>query len=317
MVETARGFTVKIHLARGRPDGLRFVEKANWTGICVACPRESYADARNSPEFERGGIYVLLGEADNGVRLYVGEADLLSRRIDQHVKEKEFWDRLVAFTTRDNSHNKAHLLYLEARLLNLAQTANQAELDNTQFPSPPELGRDREDLEAFLDDVRLLLPLVGVGEFAPLDERTDDGVLVPPAPVSAPADAVALTLDMGDVRADGVLLPDDRVVVRQGSTARINETPLCQLTYQRLRQRLRDEGVLTVAADGQRLSFVRDHTFNSPSAAAAVVIGHGVNGRAMWRDAEGRSINDLQAPAAVEPPSPAESVATPVIQPAP
>jgi hypothetical protein len=271
------------------------VEKANWTGICVACPREAYTDIRTSPEFARGGIYILLGEEENGVRLYVGEADLLARRLDQHVKEREFWDRLVAFTTRDNSHNKAHLLYLEARLLDLAKSANQAELDNTQFPAPPELGRDREDLEAFLDDVLLLLPLVGVGEFAPLDERAERDSETLQAPIVDLVEGIPLVLDMGDVRADGVLLADDRVTVRQGSTARLQETPLCQLTYQRLRQRLKDEAVLTVATDGQSLQFARDHTFTSPSAAAAVVIGHGVNGRAMWRTVEGRSINDLQA----------------------
>jgi hypothetical protein len=43
------------------------------------------------------------------------------------------------------------------------------------------------------------------------------------------------------------------------------------------------------------LVFLRDHLFTSPSAAGGVIVGGSNNGRTSWRNAEGRSINDLEA----------------------
>jgi hypothetical protein len=72
---------------------------------------------------------------------------------------------------------------------------------------------------------------------------------------------------------------------------RISETNSCPDTVRVLRQKLRDEGVL--AENSGRLLFTADHAFNSPSLAAAVIYGGSVNGRSAWKNADGRSINDL------------------------
>ncbi len=82
-----------------------------------------------------------------------------------------------------------------------------------------------------------------------------------------------------------------RFVVMQNSMSRIGETNSCPDTVRILRQKLRDEGVL--AENSRRLFFTSDHAFNSPSLAAAVIYGGSVNGRSAWKNADGRSINDL------------------------
>ncbi|MEZ4499085.1 MAG: hypothetical protein R2839_03270 [Thermomicrobiales bacterium] len=43
----SKGVTVKIFLADGTPDGLKIVEKSNWTGIGVMCSRSQYPDVQN------------------------------------------------------------------------------------------------------------------------------------------------------------------------------------------------------------------------------------------------------------------------------
>jgi hypothetical protein len=60
------------------------------------------------------------------MRVYVGEADLLSTRIGQHYSgpsAKEFWTRAVAFSSTNDNLNKAHVRHIEARLVGLAQAA--------------------------------------------------------------------------------------------------------------------------------------------------------------------------------------------------
>ena len=60
-----------------------------------------------------------------------------------------------------------------------------------------------------------------------------------------------------------------------------------------LRQELIGNGVLAAEAIGYRFS--QDYVFTSPSNAAAVVLGRSANGRIEWKDAQGRTLKELQA----------------------
>ena len=67
-------------------------------------------------------------------RIYIGEADVLKDRLKQHQKQKDFWTGFVAFTSTDENLNKAHVRYLESRLVALAKAANQWEIENQCRP---------------------------------------------------------------------------------------------------------------------------------------------------------------------------------------
>jgi len=51
-------------------------------------------------------------------------------------------------------------------------------------------------------------------------------------------------------------------------------------------------GVL--AEDKDKLRFTQDYTFTSPSLDAQVVLGRSANGRIDWKDANGKTLKDLQ-----------------------
>ena len=81
---TLRGFSIHIFLPDGSPDGLRVVEKTNWTGIGLQYPRASFPKAESRREFARAGVYVLVGpSAETGLqRAYIGEGDPVGPRLD-------------------------------------------------------------------------------------------------------------------------------------------------------------------------------------------------------------------------------------------
>ncbi|CAM9870635.1 unnamed protein product, partial [Ectocarpus sp. 12 AP-2014] len=162
-----RPTSIRIFLADGTPEGLRVVEKSNWTGRAVVANRSQLECALARTEMAQPGVYVLTGLTDDGAtKLYVGEADALGERIKQHVSGKEFWTRAVAFTSTNEGLNKANVRYLEARLLALAKTANQWALDNGTFPAPPPLSEaDRADAEWFLAEMLVIFPLLGIDAF--------------------------------------------------------------------------------------------------------------------------------------------------------
>jgi len=55
-----RGFTIKIFVPNGSADGLRIVEKSNWSGRGIVCPRADYADNKKRPDFQSTGVYILI-----------------------------------------------------------------------------------------------------------------------------------------------------------------------------------------------------------------------------------------------------------------
>src|SRR4051812_20420910 len=108
-----KGFSIKIFLPDGSPEGLKIVEKSNWTGCGVVCPRSLFPQAKQRPEFNRTGIYILVGSLAKPElpRIYIGEGDPILNRIKEH-SGKDFWESVIAFTSKDTNLNKAHVQYL-------------------------------------------------------------------------------------------------------------------------------------------------------------------------------------------------------------
>lgn len=279
-----RAFSIKIFVPNGDPDGLRLIEKSNWTGVGVVFRRGNFKEAAQRPEINRTGVYILVGATDESALplVYVGEGDPVKDRLAQHQQKKDFWDWAVFFVTKDNSLNKAHVQQLEARLHELAAVAKQCNLDNIQCPSPPTLSEaDRADTESFLDDVLSILPLLGLSVFEAV------------TPTSSPDIQLLHTSGKG-VAATGY--EDARgFVVCKGSGVCPDETTSCQEGIRTLRKDLLRTAV--IAEDNGVLTFQQDHAFTSPSTAAAVVLGRNSNGREVWKTDRGVTLKELQSAA--------------------
>ena len=282
-VPVARPTSIRIFLTDGTPDGIRIVEKSNWTGRAVVGSRSQLADALARDELNRPGVYVLAGTDDDGEnRLYVGEADVLGDRLRSHANRKDFWTWFVAFTSADENLNKAHVRYLEARLLVLAKTANQWVLENTAAPNQPPLSEaDRADADWFLDEMLLIYPILGIDAF--------EAAASDPAPATSVGE---LVMDGRGVDARGRETKDGFVVLA-GSRARKAETAAAKPRLIDRRQQLLARGVLT--DDGTHYVFTQDYRFSSPSTAASVLAGGSSNGRKAWKTPDGaRTLKQLQ-----------------------
>ena len=85
---------------------------------------------------------------------------------------------------------------------------------------------------------------------------------------------------------------EDGFVVRKDSLLGSISFPSALETVTSLRTKLRESGVLV--EDNGRLRFTQDYLFSSPSGAAAVVMGRTANGWIEWKDAEGRTLNEVK-----------------------
>ena len=162
------GFSVRIFIPTGEPEGLRVIEKSNWIGHGLSFPRSIYEDVRSRDELTRTGVYILWGPGESGqmTRAYIGQGDNLLLRLRDHQANKEFWTHSASFTSKDESLNKAHVQHIEACLVKLASDAKRCELDNVITPNSPSLSdADKADAELFLADMLLCLPVLGVTFF--------------------------------------------------------------------------------------------------------------------------------------------------------
>ena len=279
-------FSLRIFVADGDPDGLRIVDKSNWIGKALVFPRALLPQVKARPELAQTGVYLLLGprQDGDGDMLYVGEGDPIRPRLERHYAEKDFWTRAIGFTTGSAGQlNKAHVQFLESRLIALARAAKRLPLDNANQPAEPSLSEaDRADMEVFLGHMLGMLPVLGVHAFEQAPKA--------PAAKAGPV----LTCKGKGVQATGYEASQG-FVVRAGSDAVADTVPSMALHVRGmydLRQELIGNGVLGL--QGGLYQFTQDYSFSSPSTAAAVVLGRSANGRIEWKAADGRTLKELQ-----------------------
>ena len=265
------GRSVRLFLVDGTPQGLRTAEVGNWTGLALVCPRTDLSRLAKREEVRRAGVYILVGPSEAiGLRwkVYVGEADDVWTRLQSHAG-KDFWTWVVMFVSKDLNLTKAHVRWLEAKLVGEALAASRVEVENGVEPGGGRLPEaEAADMETFLDNIRLLLPVLGVDMLAA--DAQGSG-------------AKALTLELAwDGAAAECVVRDAEFVIKKNSTARAKEVDSLSEGHRALRLRLKHAGVLQPRENGL-LQFTTDYAFDSPSAAAAVVAGTGLNGRAQWK----------------------------------
>src|SRR6266576_3869805 len=69
-------YTIRIFVPDGDPEGLRIIDRMNWTGLGIVFPRESWSKIRQRLDFGKPGVYILVGyvsEEDDLPTLYIGQ----------------------------------------------------------------------------------------------------------------------------------------------------------------------------------------------------------------------------------------------------
>ena len=297
------GKSVRLFLVDGSPTGVVTAEIVNWTGHALLAPRADIASVRKRSEFERTGIYFLLGEVatvSERRKVYIGESDYVGRRIEQHAssKDDDFFERFCVFTSKDANLTKAHIRYLENRLTTIASSSGRADVQNSNQPPQGTLPEsDIDDMEFFISQIEIVLPVLGFDIIKKKNSRrnlfddsnffNDEDISEQQADGQPPGQ---ISLILKDLRCEVIanaILDDSDYIVLAGSIARSeakNSFPEHLPSYSALRNSLISDGSL-IAKNGSPhlLEFSRDVVFKSPSAASSVILGRADNGRRSWK----------------------------------
>jgi Domain of unknown function (DUF4357) len=274
--------TIKLFLPHGDAKSLRTAEISNWSGKAVAAPRTELDELLAREELEKAGVYILIGSdpLTNAAHAYIGEAEIVRERLKQH-KTKEFWFSAIVFVSKDENLTKAHVRFLESRLLAEATQIGRFTLEQNQAGGSRLPESDREDMEVFLARIRQLLPVLGSDILAPIAQ---------PAAKAPPGGMLFCRIKGAEAR--GQRTPNGFVVLRD-STAVLEERPSAESYPYVVAQRKQLIADSTLIARDGFFVFTRDAEFSSPSAAAVVIHGGSANGLTAWKTKDGKSLKQL------------------------
>ncbi|HCS27455.1 MAG TPA: DUF4357 domain-containing protein [Spongiibacteraceae bacterium] len=271
--------TIRLFLVHGQPAGLRTAEISNWTGKAVAAPRTELKEFAQREELKSPGIYFLTGvDPETGKdALYIGEAESVVKRLPGHAS-KDFWVSVAAFVSKDENLTKAHIRYLEGKLIERAQQlrvhlVNSVSSGGARLPES-----DAAEMDVFLEKVLQLLPVLGISH------------------LSKPVNRVAEKHSLLYCHVKGLKATGNRTesgfVVYAGSQAVPNDRPSAAAWSRERRAELLSTGALKLECD--HLLFTEDIEFSSPSIAAGIICGGNTNGLTNWRNTDGKELKALE-----------------------
>lgn len=178
--------TINLLLYDGNLDGVISIEDSYWNaGELYSAPRESVSDLLDTDACKKYGVYLLLSSD----MVYVGQSSDLSKRLNQHIIGKDWWESVVILTTKDDSLNHSDIDYIENILIERAQEAQKLDCENKKRGNPPKVDKFRKVyLGQYLDEAMFLMQLIGINVFS--DTRTSDRTNTP-----KPKTAIIDTLD--------------------------------------------------------------------------------------------------------------------------
>ena len=279
------GKHIEVFLVDGAPGGITTAEIAGWAGHVLAGPRPDLASILRRNEVKRNGAYLLLGGDEDASALaqcYIGRTENFVNRFRDHMAKKDFWDRVVIITAKDDAFNEGHWGYLEARLVELAREATRVELLNENTPQGRKLSEAQaSDMEAFIGQLQIVLPVLGVNA---IRTRPVSGPSSPSGNISPVFDLVnsktRVNAQAQVVGGEFTVLEGSTVIGEWASAGRAESTKRAYAAYRAQHERLIADGSIVIEAGVGRVT--RHIPFRSPSTAGAIALGRSCNGRIEW-----------------------------------
>ncbi|WP_418124550.1 GIY-YIG nuclease family protein [Chryseobacterium sp. PTM-20240506] len=277
------GKTIRLFLVDGTTNGLTTAELSNWTGIGIKVPRIKIREYSNRPEFQKQGVYVLLGKGENNEdTAYIGEAEIMASRLSQHIATTDFWNEVVFFGSKDKYLNKASVKYLENHLYNLAINAGRYNI-NQNTPTRPELSEaEQAELEEFLSNIKVLTASLGYKIFESLEETVEQGRATPQIFFCKNG---AGANSKGSPSTEGFIMYKDSLLM-------MTEQPSLTNSISAERRDMLMEGLLQIEGDFYKLT--KDYIFTSSSRAAAATLARSASGPLEWKTEEGIQLKSLE-----------------------
>lgn len=285
------GKTIRLFLLEGNTNSLVTAELSNWTGVGIKVPRIKVKEYNARPEFQKAGVYILFGKDDNNHdAAYIGEAEIIADRLNSHLANKEFWNEVIFFTSKDKYLNKASVKYLEHRLHDIAIKADRVNMMNQNTPTRSELSEaEQAELEEFLANIKILTSTLGQRIF----EAIEDTITEKKSVNGIKESGESLTFfckNSSGIIASGTPSTDGFVVFKDSLFLKDHHSSMND-SIRSEKENMISDGTLVL--DNNAYKLTRHYTFNSSSRAACMILGRSSRGPTEWKTESGRELREF------------------------
>ncbi|MBR6427534.1 MAG: GIY-YIG nuclease family protein [Clostridia bacterium] len=275
------GKKIQLFLVDGSPNGRWICELSNWTGIAYKIPRNLVKKSEDRSELASPGVYFLFGynDAEDKPLVYIGEAESIIARMKQHLEKKDNWNEVIAFISKDNNLNKAHIKYLEHRFYQIAKECGRYSIDNNNTPTKSSISEaDQAEIEEFIYNARILVNALGHRVFENFTDNQPGMQNVTPV----------FSLNAGNGKAYGKPTNEGFLLLK-GSSIHIESAESLNIGIKNKVEESRLNGEI------QDNVLMNDRLFSSSSAAAAFAVGYSISGPREWKTEKGETLKKYES----------------------
>lgn len=269
--------------------GIKTIEFSNRLIKGIYVPR---VDLKHLKDFEipeacYSGVYFLIWEDESwDTQVYIWQAVNIQNRLEQHTKNegKDFWKYAVAFTNKEASLTESDINYLEKKLINLAKETERAKIENKSSGNTCLIPQNRKaDMLDFLADLEILLSSLGFPFLKPYSNTKD-------------WDKNSLDTYYLSMRwANAVWkLTQEGFLVYKWSTWRKEMTKsMLKDEYAPIERSILFEKWI-IKEEWDKIIFLKDYLFRSPSGASCCISWAFSNGWTIWKNKSGKTLDEME-----------------------
>jgi len=289
------GKSIRIYLSDGTVKGIRYAELVNWTGHAIACPRNRLSELTKWQEAEKPGVYFLFESqfTETKPTAYIGESENVLQRLASHDRNKDFWNEVIIFTSKDENLTKAHVKFLESTLVAIALKSDRFAIENANTPTESSLPRaDKDAMLEFIENIRMVLGVLGYFILEPILDKAK--MRIPNANENNEekySPLGSLKFSTKNLTAYGAQT-DEGFVLKKDSELSIENSNSMSERQSAMKNRLFAEGKLK--KENNKFITTEDILLSSSSYAAVMVAGTARNGPENWKSEDGRTLRQLE-----------------------
>lgn len=266
---------IQTYLPDGTLEGVRIIELSESAVKAFVIPRLKLADVKDRAELKQPALYLLINSADT--EIYIGESENFYDRIKNHDQRKEFWDLAVAIVSMANTLEKSDVKYLECLVVERAKATGAIKVLNKTVPAKNTVHEFKlHSLQQILDDLSLIAESIGFSLFV---SRVDQRETTWRCDTNK-------TRAQAQFRGDKFVILAGSIIDKQHTTSWEQNFPNALAERQEI---LAKHGI----DRGDTVEFTENVSFKSPNHAGGFAAGRNVNAWTTWKDAEGRTMDEV------------------------
>jgi len=291
-----RGQTIKLYIYGDDLKNIKTAELSNWTGKAYIGERKHSKLIQEIEELKSPGVYLLLSRDMNEfqIALYVGEADEVNKRINDHFRGKDWWTDFVIFISKDTNLTKSHVRYLEKKLHNISnEKTTLIDLKNNSNPTGSKLPiSEMDDMDEFLEKIIFMLKNLGIINLEKIEVQevnlNEDNIFY--------LDLTKDRIDENNNKLQAKLqITNDGYRLLKGSYIEKEERPSFKKhIYYPLRKQFETDEYMKDSEYKGCYILQQDIDVRSPSAAASIAKNRATNGPKEWRLKDGTTLDEFQ-----------------------